>query len=61
VRVWDTSSGREVAALNGHAGVPTALRWAPRRVSPSTALKCCLQCLCVWYLALVLPDSKHVP
>lgn len=37
VRVWNTSEGREVAALAGHAGVPSALKWAPRRLLLASA------------------------
>jgi WD40 repeat protein len=60
VRVWDTATGREVAALNGHAGVPTALRWAPRRVSPLSS--CNARCKVFAYecLASVLLDNEHV-
>jgi WD40 repeat protein len=31
VRAWSTAHGGEVAAWRGHSGVPSALRWSPRR------------------------------
>lgn len=37
VRVWNTTTGQEVAALTGHAGVPSVLKWAPRRLLLASA------------------------
>jgi len=37
VRVWSTATGQEVAALQGHAGVPSVLKWAPRRLLLASA------------------------
>ncbi|KAK9813206.1 hypothetical protein WJX72_010567 [[Myrmecia] bisecta] len=37
IRAWSTLTGQEVAAWKGHAGVPTSIKWAPRRMLVASA------------------------
>eukprot|EP00898_Chlorokybus_atmophyticus_P005690 jgi/Chlat1/6121/Chrsp409S05658 len=37
VRVWNSSTGTEVGCWKGHVGVPSVVRWAPRRMLVASA------------------------
>lgn len=51
LRVWSTVSGNQVACWLNHAGVPTVVKWAPRRVMFASASI---------VLAFWLPDSTKL-
>ncbi|WIA36692.1 hypothetical protein OEZ86_007970 [Tetradesmus obliquus] len=44
VRVWNVTTGAQVAAWAGHAGVPHCVKWAPRRLLAASACSA----VCVW-------------
>lgn len=51
IKVWNVQSGKEVASWKGHAGVPTCLKWSPRKMLVASACEA---------LALWIPDLKSV-
>uniref|UniRef100_A0A7S0WIF9 Anaphase-promoting complex subunit 4 WD40 domain-containing protein n=1 Tax=Chlamydomonas leiostraca TaxID=1034604 RepID=A0A7S0WIF9_9CHLO len=56
IRVWSIATGAEVAVWPGHAGTPTCLKFAPRRLLVASAC----QALVLWIPPLHALDAQPV-